>query len=91
VPSALSAFRFFAHFDYGLLREGPQRLQFDKWQHDHWHAIILNPFTASMSPIPVEEARLIAGDELYERSTTQERPGGIVVPIDWPAKPIPDN
>src|SRR5947209_15980640 len=76
-------YRFYRHFDYGLLREGPEPLRFDMWQGDHWQAIILNPFTASMSPVPEAVAKLTAGDCVFGRPTHQERPGGKVEPINW--------
>jgi hypothetical protein len=76
-------FRFLRHFDYGLLREVPESLQYDMLQPDgHWHQILLNPFTASMSVISeVAAAGMASGADLYAPATTRELPGGRVEPI----------
>jgi hypothetical protein len=79
-------FRFFKHFDYGLLREVPDSLQYHKWMPDTgtWQAILLNPFTASMSQISeVQAGELAAGGNLFAPITAEERPGGKVVPVRY--------
>ena len=81
-------FRYFKHFDYGLLREVRDRLHFDMYdpRDRTWQGIFLNPFTASMSPIPEAAAKVIAGDQVKAPIVAQERPGGIVEPVTWPAQ-----
>lgn len=84
VPStSASDFRFFRHFDYGLLREADRELQFDMWdrQARTWQRIILDPFTASMSPLTEPEARSIAGGELLAPIVAREVRPGVVEPV----------
>jgi hypothetical protein len=61
-------YTFHKHFEYGLLREVANRLQYDMWDPNTrtWHAIELNPFTASMSLVSPARAQELAGDgDLY--------------------------
>jgi hypothetical protein len=49
----------------------------------HWHRIILDPFTASMSQIGGSYVRELAGGaDLYAATKTRELPGGKVVPFE---------
>jgi hypothetical protein len=51
------------------------------WQGDHWQAILMNPFVASMAPIPEAVAAQTAGRHLHDPPTHQELPGGEVVEL----------
>jgi hypothetical protein len=85
VPRDPGEYRLLRHFDYGLLREVRDSLQYDDMLEPDGtrQRIVLNPFTASTASISaVAASELGTGADLDGPFRSRELPGGKVERID---------